>query len=87
MTGLVANTPLMDETTTETVRGGIRAARKLEAASGIPLRFCAMQPHLARALGGPEGHVEGLPILAMQRYIVAPFGSKPRGAQRRSTVV
>ena len=87
VTGLVANTHLMDETTPETVRGGIRAARKLEAASGIPLRFCAMQLHLARAFGGPEGHEEGLPILAMERYIVAPFGSKSRGAPRRSAVV
>jgi hypothetical protein len=87
VTGLVANTHLMDETTPETVRGGIRAARKLEAASGIPLRFCAVQLHLARAFGGPEGHAEGLPILAMERHIVAPFGSKSRGAQRRSTVV
>ena len=87
VTGLVANTHLMGETTPETVRGGIRAARKLEAASGIPLRFCAMQLHLARAFGGPEGDVEGLPILVIERFIVAPFGSKSRGAQRRSTVV
>jgi hypothetical protein len=46
-----------------------------------------MQLHLALSFGGPEGDVEGLPILAMERYIVAPFGSKSRGAPWRSAVV
>ena len=87
VTGLVANTHLMEETTPETVLGGIRAARELEAATGISVRFCAMQHHLTRAFGGPEGHAEGLPILAMERHIVAPFASKPRGAHRRSAVI
>jgi hypothetical protein len=87
VTGLVANTHLMDETTPETVLGGIRAARGLEAETGVPVRFCAMQHHLTQAFGGPEAHAEGLPILAMERHIVAPFASKPRGAHRRSAVV
>jgi hypothetical protein len=46
-----------------------------------------MQRGLAAAFGGPDGTVDCLPILAMERYIVAPFAPRPRGARRRSTVV
>jgi hypothetical protein len=87
VSGLVANTHLMDETTRETVLNGIRAARTLEASTSIPLRFCAMLEELAQTFGGPEGRVDQLPILAMERHIVAPFAEKPRGAKRRSAVV
>jgi len=87
VTGLVANTHLMDETTPEIVRAGIRSARDLEAATGIPVRFCAMQRGLAEAFGGPDGAADHLPILAMERHIVAPFAPKPRGVRRGSIVV
>jgi hypothetical protein len=87
VTGLVANTHLMDETTPEIVRAGIRSARDLEAATGIPVRFCAMQRGLAEAFGGPDGTADRLPILVMERHIVAPFAPRLRGARRSSTVV
>ncbi len=87
VTGLVANTHLMDETTPETVLQGIRAARALEAATGISLRFCVMQKELALTFGGIEGSADHLPILAIERYIVAPFALEPRAATRRSAVV
>jgi CobQ/CobB/MinD/ParA nucleotide binding domain len=87
VTGLVANTHLMDETTPDTVREGIRAARELEAATGIPLRFSAMQRRLAEAFGGAGGSVDQVPILAMERHIVAPFAARPWGSRRRSSVV
>jgi len=87
VTGLVANTHLMDETTAETVRQGVRAARELQAATGIPLRFSAMQRRLAEAFGGPGETVDQVPILAMERHIVAPFAVRPWGSRRRSSVV
>jgi len=87
VTGLVANTHLLDETTPETVRAGIRAARELETATGLPIRFGAMQRRLAEAFGGPQAMAEQLPILAMERHIVAPFAARPLGARRRSSVV
>lgn len=87
VTALVANTHLMDETTPETVCSGIRAARDLEAATGLPIRFCAMERHLAEAFGGPRGAAERVPILAMERHIVAPFGRRPPGSHGRSGVV
>jgi hypothetical protein len=46
-----------------------------------------MLGHLAHALGGGIGHVEGLPILAMERHIVAPFAATPRGLLRRAATV
>jgi len=87
VTGLVANTHLLEETTPETVRAGIRAARELATATGLPIRFCAMQRRLAEAFGGPQAAAEQLPILAMERHIVAPFAARPPGARRRSSVV
>ncbi|HSB69622.1 MAG TPA: hypothetical protein VLT62_09840 [Candidatus Methylomirabilis sp.] len=87
VTGLVANTHLMQETTAETVRAGIRVAREMEAATGIPLRFCAMLEETARTFGAQARSTDDPPILVMQRHIVAPFAPKPFGPRRRSTVV
>lgn len=87
VTGLVANTHLLDETTWETVCEGIRAARDLEAATGIPLRFCAVPRRLAEVSGTGDGSPDPLPVLAVERYIVAPFAPRPPGARSRSRVV
>jgi len=87
VTGLVANTHLMEETTPETVLAGIHAARELEASSGVRVRFCAMLDHLARALGGGAGRVDGLPILAIRRHIVAPGAPAAHRVPRRAAVV
>ncbi len=87
VTGFVANTHLMEETTPEMVRAGMQAARALGAASGIPVRFCTMLGELTAAFGGPHGAVDRARILAMERHIVPPFGKRPLGAARRSTVV
>ena len=87
VTGLVANTHLMDETTPATVLEGIRLARALETATGIPLCCCAMQAGTAQAFGGPDGAVEGLKMLVLERYIVAPFAAKPRGSRRSPSLL
>jgi hypothetical protein len=77
VTGLVANGHLMQETTPETVREGLRAARALEATSGLPLRFLALLAPLAPALGPAD--VDDLPVLPLTRYIRAPFEPGARG--------
>ncbi len=87
VTGLVANTHLMQETTVEIVMAGICAARELAAATGIPLRFCAMLAGLVRGVSGSGGEADGLPILPLERYIVAPFMPPPPGVPRRPSVV
>lgn len=87
VTGLVANTHLMQETTLETVRAGILAARELEAATGVPLRFCAAPKDLARQYDARARTADDPPMLPMERHIVAPFTPRPRGPRRRPTVV
>lgn len=79
VTGLVANGHLMQETTPATVREGLRAARALEAASGVPLRFAALLAPLAREMGAPGDGLDGLPVLPLTRYILAPFEPGARG--------
>jgi hypothetical protein len=46
--------------------------------------FCAVERRLADAFGGPHGTAESVPILAMERHIVAPFGHRPAWSRRRS---
>lgn len=87
VTGFIANTHLLEETTPEMVRSGVRVARELEAATGIPVRFCAILGGMAAAFGGPHGVVDQARILAMERHIVPPFAKRPSGAARRSVVV
>ncbi len=87
VTGLVANTHLLHETTAEIVAAGIRAARELEAATGIPLRFCALLRELAGSVRMAEGPGADLPLLELERHILAPFAPRPPGARRRAAVV
>ena len=84
VTGLVANTHLMEETTLETVRQGVRVARQLGGATGIPVRFCAMLKALVQAFEASEEAASRLPILALERHIVPPFAVASGRAHRRS---
>ncbi len=67
ITGLVANTHLMEETTPEIVRSGLAAARELSATTGIPLRFCAVLKRLADAVCD-----ENCPLLPIERHVLPP---------------
>jgi hypothetical protein len=84
--GLVANTHLLEHTEPETVREGIRAARALEAATGIPLRFCAVAETVTPAFGEAGARAEGVAILPLTRHILPPFQLRAHGARLRSTV-
>jgi hypothetical protein len=64
--------------------GHALGARALGTATGLPIRFCAMERRLADAFGGPHGTAENVPILAMERHIVAPIGHRPAWSRRRS---
>jgi len=67
ITGLVANTHLMEETTPEIVRSGLAAARELSATTGIPLRFCAVLKRFADAVRD-----EDCPLLLIERHVLPP---------------
>jgi hypothetical protein len=86
ITGLVANTHLMEETTPAIVASGIAMARLLAERTGIPLRFAAA---LGRFFVSDEGaHAgNGCPVLTIERHIVAPFRARPAGPRRRSFAV
>lgn len=77
ITGLVANTHLMEETTGEVIAEGLDLARRLQEATDIPLRFCAV---LDRLLARPEivAAVGEVPVLPLVRRITPPFAVKVR---------
>jgi hypothetical protein len=85
VTGLVANTHLMDETTPEIVAAGLALADEVAARTGIPLRFAAVLARLAEGAACLNRH--GLPWLPMTRLITPPLELRPHGSRRRSSVV
>ncbi len=67
VTGLVANTHLMEESTPEIVEDGLAATRELSAATGIPVRFCAALRRLVGSLDGVD-----CPLLPIDRKLLPP---------------
>ncbi len=78
VTGLVANTHLIEETTPEVVREGFAAALTLAATTGIPVRFCAVLKRMVGALTGTD-----VPILSIERYLLPPEAPGMTGRRRR----
>lgn len=84
VTGLVANTHLIDETTPEVIHAGVELANQVSAETGLPVRFWAAVGDVADGVDGP---CRDLPLLPMTRYITAPIGWRTGGARRRSSLV
>jgi len=84
VTGLVANTHLIDETTPEVVDAGMRLAQDVSADTGLPLRFWAASPEVVAQVDGPTA---AIPVLTLTRYITPPIGWRMGAARRRSSVV
>ncbi len=78
VTGLVANTHLIEETTPEVVHEGLAATAALAAATGIPVRFCAILKRLAS--GACDAAV---PVLPIERYLLPPEAPRVAGRRRR----
>jgi len=78
VTGLVANTHLMEETTPEVVREGLEAARTLAGSTGIPVRFCAVLKRMEGTLTGMD-----VPVLAIERYLLPPEAPSMSARRRR----
>jgi hypothetical protein len=83
VTGLAANTHLINETTDETVVEGIALADAVSRATGLPVRFWAM---LARLADNPAAF-SPLPWLPLTRQITTPLETPPHGLRRRSSIV
>ena len=78
VTGLVANTHLIEETTPEVVREGLEAARTLAGSTGIPVRFCALLKRMEGTLTGMD-----VPVLAIERYLLPPEAPSMSARRRR----
>jgi hypothetical protein len=84
VTGLVANTHLIDETTPDVVEAGVQLARDVSTELNLPIRFWAAVAHVADSDHGLGGT---LPLLPLTRYITPPIGWRTGGARRRSSLV
>jgi hypothetical protein len=83
VTGLAANTHLINETTDATVIEGIDLAGAVSLETGLPVRFWAMLAHLA-----PDpAAFSPLPWLPLTRQITTPLDPRPHGLRRRSSIV
>ena len=83
VTGLAANTHLINETTHDTVIAGLDLAGAVSRATGLPVRFWAMLRHLA-----PDpAAFSPLPWLPLTRQITTPLDPRPHGARRRPSIV
>ena len=71
VTGLLANSHLIDETTPETVLAGWRLAQEVAQRSGLPIRAVAM---LERLVGAPAlADAIDAPVLSLRRTMVPPW--------------
>lgn len=77
VTGLVANTHLMEETTAEVVSEGLDLGRRLAELTGIPLLLCAVLARIA-SIPAVLAVTGSVPILPLERRIVPPFAVKAR---------
>lgn len=84
ITGLIANTHLIDETTRDVVASGLALARRVADETGLPIRCWAAVGALATE-ELPEA--DGLAVLPMTRQITPPIGWRTGGVRRRSSVV
>jgi len=83
VTGLAANTHLINETTPGTVAAGLDLAGAVSRGTGLPVRFWAV---MARLVANPAD-VSPLPWLPLIRQITTPLEPRPHGQRRRSSVV
>ena len=80
VTGLVANTHLMDETSTAMIEEGVALAVAVGEAREIPLRFVAVMQDVAEGLA-PDSLP--CPVLTMQRLMLPPWISPLRQGRDR----
>jgi hypothetical protein len=75
VTGLVANSHLMEETDLETILRGVELARAVEQETGAPLRFATAPVALAAEARAALG---GLPVLEIVRTLLPPWRRRPK---------
>lgn len=84
--GLVANTHLMSETTSEVIGIGLDLADAVSRELGLPVRFWAAMEEMAMdGWQGSDGR--DWPLLRLNRRITPPIDKQPPGGRRRSSVL
>lgn len=84
VTGLVANTHLIDETTPDIIEAGLHLASLVSKDTGLPIRFWAALDSVAARF---DGRGPDVPVLPLTRHITPPIGWRAGGARRRSSLV
>jgi len=77
-TGIISNTHLIDETTTETVEEGYRLACAVSTEAGLPVKFVSAVGEAAKRLD-PE--TIGVPVFTLKRQLLKPWEEKDRAAR------
>jgi hypothetical protein len=80
VTGLIANSHLIDETTPEAVLEGWRLAREVSRETGLPVRAVAVMGALADAA---ELAVLDVPVLRLERHMLPPWLERADPGDRR----
>ncbi|UCE62197.1 MAG: hypothetical protein JSU63_10895 [Phycisphaerales bacterium] len=70
VTGLVSNTHLLDETDAGTVFDGLRLARDVEEASGLPVSFVTADENMRNSF---DTEAAGCPVLWIKRRMLPPW--------------
>ena len=72
-TGIVSNTHLIGETTTETIIGGYKLAEEVGKAAGIPVTFVSVVAEVVQRL---EQDIIKVPVFALSRQLLKPWEEK-----------
>ncbi|UCF68833.1 MAG: hypothetical protein JSV80_05980 [Acidobacteriota bacterium] len=84
VTGLLANSHLIQETTPEAVLEGWELTHELATITGLPIRCVAVMAELADA---PQLGIIDAPLIRLERYMLPPWlvrsaGNDPAGSRR-----
>jgi len=85
ITGLVANSHLMTESTGPVLHEGLEMARAVSRETGVPVRFCAALRDLLASLDPHTDIFDSCPVLPLVRHILPPHAR--RGRRRRRVTV
>ena len=84
LTGLVANTNLMGETTVDILRDGLRLTEQTAAILNIPVAFVAVEGRLVGALSPGWA---SCPVLPIRRLVFPPVAAPARPAAPKTPPV
>ncbi len=85
ITGLIANSHLMNETSYEDVISGVECTKEVSDRTLIPIKFCAIINNLGAEIS-QRGGID-IPILPLERHILPPFEQPPKGFLRPPSMV